>query len=136
MSNQPYDFLRGVGLFSDVSDKDLRGIATSMRQREFAEGDTIVVEGDSGVGFFLVESGTAVVTHDGVERAALGAGDYFGEVALLAGGDRTATVSAKTDVVCWALPGWSFRPLVREHPSVTMKLLEGMARQLAGRTAS
>lgn len=132
MPDEPYQFLRGVPLFSDVSDKDLQTIASSMRRRAFQPGEHIVAEGEGGVGFFFVESGTLAVTKGDVHRATLGPGDHFGEIALLAGADRTATVSAETDVVCWGMPAWSFRPLVREQPSVTIKLLEAMARQLAG----
>ena len=91
-----------------------------------------MAEGEGGVGFFFVEKGTVAVTQDDERRATLGPGDHFGEIALLAGADRTATVSAETDVVCWGMPAWNFRPLVREQPSVTVKLLERMARQLAG----
>jgi CRP-like cAMP-binding protein len=132
MSDEPFDFLRSAALFSDVSDKDLRTIAVSMRRRAFAAGEPIVVEGEGGVGFFFVESGSVAVTQGGAHRALLGSGDHFGEIALLAGADRTATVSAETDAVCWGMPAWNFRPLVREQPSVTIKLLEAMARTLAG----
>jgi CRP-like cAMP-binding protein len=132
MPDQPYDFLRGVVLFSDVSDKDLRAIAASMKRRTYTPGENIVSEGEGGVGFFFVESGTAAVTTDGTRRATLSAGDHFGEIALLAGADRTATVSAESEVVCWGMPAWNFRPLVREQPTVTVKLLEEMARKLAG----
>jgi CRP/FNR family transcriptional regulator, cyclic AMP receptor protein len=132
MPDEPYDFLRGVPLFSEVSDKDLRVIAASMKRRGFAPGDEIVSEGEGGVGFFFVESGTLSVTHDGQKLATLGNRDHFGEVALLSGASRTATVKADTDVVCWGMPAWNFRPLVREQPSVTVKLLERMARQLSG----
>lgn len=132
MPDEPYEFLRGVELFSDVSDKDLRVIASSLRRRAFAEGEPILSEGEGGVGFFFVETGTVAVTLAGTRRATLGPGDHFGEVALLAGAERTATVSAESDVVCWGMPAWNFRPLVREQPSVTVKLLERMARQLAG----
>jgi CRP-like cAMP-binding protein len=132
MPDEPYEFLRGVPLFSDVSDRDLRSIATSMRRRTFAPGDQIVSEGDGGVGFFFVETGEVAVTRDGERRATLSSGDHFGEIAVLAGAHRTATVSAVNDVVCWGMPAWTFRPLVREQPSVTVKLLEAMARQLAG----
>ena len=132
MPDEPYEFLRGVQLFSDVSDKDLQTIAVSMRRRAFAPGERIVAEGEGGVGFFFVETGSASVTQDGERRATLGPGDHFGEIALLAGADRTATVSAETDLVCWGMPAWNFRPMVREQPTVTVKLLEGMARQLAG----
>jgi CRP-like cAMP-binding protein len=132
MPDEPYDFLRGVALFSDVSDKDLRAIAASMKRRTYPPGERIVSEGEGGVGFFFVQSGTAVVSQDGTHRATLSSGDHFGEIALLAGADRTATVSAESEVVCWGMPAWNFRPLVREQPSVTVKLLERMARQLAG----
>ena len=132
MPDEPYEFLRSVQLFSDVSDKDLQTIAVSMRRRAFGPGERIVAEGEGGVGFFFVESGTASVTQDGQRRATLGPGDHFGEIALLAGADRTATVSAETDLVCWGMPAWNFRPMVREQPTVTVKLLEDMARQLAG----
>ncbi len=132
MSEGPYEFIRGVHLFSDVSDKDLRGIASSLKRRAFAQGDHIVSEGESGVGFFFIESGSVAVTKDGARLASLGAGDHFGEIALLAGADRTATITADSDVVCWGMPAWNFRPLVREQPSVTIKLLEQLARQLAG----
>jgi CRP/FNR family cyclic AMP-dependent transcriptional regulator len=132
MPDEPYDFLRGVALFSDVSDKNLQTIAASMRRRTFAPGESIVSEGEGGVGFFFIESGALVVSQDGKDVAKLGPGDHFGEIALLAGADRTATVTAEGDVVCWGMPAWNFRPLVREQPSVTVKLLEGMARQLAG----
>jgi CRP-like cAMP-binding protein len=132
MPDEPYEFLRGVQLFSDVSDKDLQTIAVSMRRRAFTAGERIVAEGEGGVGFFFVETGSASVTQDGERRATLGHGDHFGEIALLSGADRTATVTAETDLVCWGMPAWNFRPMVREQPTVTVKLLENMARQLAG----
>ena len=65
MPDEPYEFLRGVALFSDVSDKDLRVIASSMKRRAFAPGEHIVSEGEGGVGFFFVESGSVAVTQDG-----------------------------------------------------------------------
>jgi CRP/FNR family cyclic AMP-dependent transcriptional regulator len=132
MPDEPYEFLRGVDLFSEVSDKDLRTIAASMRRRAFTAGDDVVSQGEGGVGFFFVETGTLAVTLGGKRVATLGPGDHFGEVALLSGAERTATVTAEGDVVCWGMPAWNFRPLVREQPTVTVKLLERMARQLAG----
>jgi CRP-like cAMP-binding protein len=132
MPDEPYEFLRGVDLFADVTDRDLRTIASSMKRRTFAAGEDIVSEGEGGVGFFFVESGSVEVTQDGTHRATLGHGDHFGEIALLAGAHRTATVTAATEAVCWGMPAWNFRPLVREQPSVTVKLLERMARQLSG----
>ena len=131
MPDEPYEFLRGVDLFSDVSDKDLRSIAVSMRRRAFAPGDRIVSEGEGGVGFFFVETGSAAITNDG-SSSRPSAGQSLRRDRAPLRRERTATVSAETDVVVWGMPAWNFRPLVREQPSVTIKLLEGMARQLAG----
>ena len=133
MPDEPYEFLRGVALFSDVSDKDLRVIAASMKRRAFAPGERDRLRGRGRRRLLLRRVGHGRRSPRTATRVAtLGSGDHFGEIALLAGGDRTATVSAETDVVCWGMPAWNFRPLVREQPSVTVKLLERMARQLAG----
>ena len=65
MPDEPYEFLRGVALLADVSDKDLRTIAASMRRRAFAPGERIVAEGEGGIGFFFVETGSATVSKHG-----------------------------------------------------------------------
>ena len=70
-------------------------------------------EGKHGVGFFVIESGTAKVTVHGEERRTLGPGSHFGEVALIDDGVRTATVTADTDVTAHVLVAWDFRPMVQ-----------------------
>ena len=80
MPDEPYDFLRGVDLFSDVSDKDLKTIAASMRRRAFSAGEHIVSEGEGGVGFFFVEHGMLAVTKNGKDITKLGPGAHFGVV--------------------------------------------------------
>ncbi len=76
------DLLKRVPIFSDLDAKELERIASSMKERTFRAGDTVTTEGKSGVGFFVIDSGAATVTIGGEERRKLGAGDYFGEVAL------------------------------------------------------
>ncbi len=130
MPSETAELLRRVPLFSDLSSRDLEGIARTMRQRTFRAGDTIAAEGASGVGFFVIEDGEAVVSVGGEEVGRLGRGDYFGEVALIAETDRTATVKAETELRCYGLTAWEFRPLVEGNASIAWKLLEAMAKRL------
>jgi CRP-like cAMP-binding protein len=101
-----------------------------MRERKFGAGDTVTEEGAGGAGFFVVESGEADVSVEGQPRGAIKAGDYFGEIALLTGSDRTATITAKTDMVCWGMTPWDFRPLVESNSTIAWKLLTAMADKL------
>jgi CRP-like cAMP-binding protein len=126
------DLLQRVPLFSDLDRKELERIAASMKERTFSAGDTVTAEGSSGVGFFVIESGNAVVTIGGAERRRLGAGDYFGEVALLNESARTATITAESDLKCYGLTSWEFRPLVETHGSIAWKLLQAMSKQYQG----
>jgi CRP-like cAMP-binding protein len=130
MPDEPYDFLRGVPLFADVSDKDLRTIASSMRRRTFADGEHIVSEGEGGVGFFFVEQGALAVSKDGVTVARLAPGDHFGEIALLTGSERTATIVATTQLRCFGMTPWDFKPLVEGNPTIAWKLLQSLAQKL------
>jgi CRP/FNR family cyclic AMP-dependent transcriptional regulator len=122
------DLLKRVPIFSDLDGKELERIATSMKQRTFSAGDTVTSEGQTGVGFFVIEEGQAVVTVGGEERRKLGPGDYFGEVALLNESARTATITAETDLRCYGLTSWEFRPLVETHGSIAWKLLQAMSK--------
>ena len=105
-------------------------IAATMRERKFSAGNTVTEEGAGGAGFFVVESGEADVSVDGVARGSIKAGDYFGEIALLTGSDRTATITAKSDMVCWGMTPWDFRPLVESNSTIAWKLLTAMADKL------
>jgi CRP/FNR family transcriptional regulator, cyclic AMP receptor protein len=122
------DLLRRVPIFSDLDKKELERIAASMKQRTFNAGDKVTSEGQTGVGFFVIEEGEATVTVGGDERRRLGPGDYFGEVALLNETARTATITAETDLRCYGLTSWEFRPLVETHGSIAWKLLQAMSK--------
>ena len=67
---------------------------------------------------------------EGEQRGSIAAGDYFGEIALLTGSDRTATITAKSDMVCWGMTPWDFRPLVESNSAIAWKLLTAMAEKL------
>ena len=129
MPSPAADLLKKVPLFSDLDNKELQEIAGSMKQRSFSTGQQIAVEGQSGVGFFIIEDGDASVTVHGEEVRRLGPGDYFGEIALIAQTPRTATVTAETDLKTYGMTFWDFRPLVEETPGIAWKLLQSFAKQ-------
>jgi len=125
--------LRGVPLFADLDRRELNEVGSSLRERTFAAGDTVLSEGHAGVGFFVIVDGEATVTVRGEERTKLGAGDYFGEIALITGSERTATVTADSDLSCLALTSWEFRPLVEQNGTIAWKLLSALAKKLPRR---
>jgi CRP-like cAMP-binding protein len=95
-----------------------------MHERTFAPGETVVAEGGAADGFFVVESGQAEVLAAGEARGTIQPGDYFGEVALLMGSPRTATVTAATDLSCYVLTPVDFRTIVESHPTIAFKVLQ------------
>jgi glutaminase len=99
-------------------------------ERHFDEGAVIATEGSDGLNFFIVASGEASVTVQGAPVATLSPGSAFGEVALVDKSARTATVTATSPMVAYALPVWSFRPFVEERPELAWKLLEILAGML------
>ena len=98
--------------------------------RRCAKGETGIREGTGGAAFFVIASGEARVSIKGVERATIGAGHCFGEIALIDGGPRSATVTAVTDLVCYGLTFWEFRPLIERNGTIGWKLLQVLAKQL------
>ena len=88
------------------------------------------MEGSGGAAFFIIDSGEAKVSSKGVILATLGPGEHFGEVALIDGGPRSATVTAATDLVCYGLTFWEFRPLVERNGTIGWRLLQALAKQL------
>jgi CRP/FNR family transcriptional regulator, cyclic AMP receptor protein len=124
------DVLQRVPLFSGLERKELEQIGESMRERTFSAGQTVTEQGAGGAGFFIVESGEATVSVDGQQRGTIGAGDYFGEIALLTGSERTATITATSDLHCYGMTPWDFRPLVEGNPAIAWKLLQSMAEKL------
>ena len=130
MAEAPVELLQRVPLFADFDRGDLQRLARSFKERTFAAGSTVSAEGKSGAGFFVIESGEATVTVRDTERAKLGPGDYFGEIALIDDGARSATVTADSELRCYGLTSWEFRPLVESNASIAWRLLEAMAKRL------
>ena len=129
----PPELLDGVAMFAGLTRQEREAILSSMKPRTLPAGETIAVEGETGVGFFVIETGTARVTIAGEERRTLGPGDHFGEIALISRLPRSATVTAESDVRCWGLTSWEFRPIVQDNASVAWNLLELLAKLLSER---
>ena len=130
----PPDLLRKVELFESLSGRDLKRLSDSFKESSFSAGDVIATEGQRGVGFFVIADGTVDYTIHDDKVGSGGPGDYFGEVALIDDGPRTATVKATSDVTAYGLTSWEFRPLVEENASIAWELLQTMAKRLRAAT--
>ncbi len=126
----PVEAVNEVPLFSSLRPKDAAAVARLFKERRFEAGETVTREGSGGAAFFLIQSGEATVSVRGTPRAGLKAGDHFGEIALIDGGQRAATVTAATDLVCYGLTYWDFRPVVQENPAIAWGLLQSLAKML------
>jgi CRP/FNR family transcriptional regulator, cyclic AMP receptor protein len=123
-----------VPMFAGCSRRELQIVAQAAREVSHKAGTVIAREGEPGIGLFVITKGTASVTIGGSKKGTLGAGEFFGEIALLDGGPRTATVTADTDVELLGLTEWVFRGLVQQHPSIAVKTLQAMAARLRNAT--
>jgi CRP-like cAMP-binding protein len=130
MAGAPVEALQRVPLFMDLDADEISQIARLFKPRRFAQGETVVREGSGGAAFYLIESGEAMVSVDGTERPVLREGDYFGEIAVIDEGPRSATIVASTELVCYGLTFWDFRPLVQENGAIGWKLLQAMVQKL------
>ncbi len=127
---QQIEMLRRVPLFSDLSKRELDQLARTGRVVDHAEGHVVVTEGEKGVGFHLILDGEARVTKGGRTVAKLGPGQWFGEISMIDGGPRTATVSAATQLRTFGVASWDFHPLLKTSPTITFKLLVTMCSRL------
>ena len=130
MARPSAETIARVPLFAGLEQRDLERIADSFKERTYAAGETIAREGHGAAGFFVIADGTAKVSVQGEERTTLGPGDYFGEVALLDEGARTATVTAETDMTTYAMTFWEFRPIVETDARIAWKLVQALAHRL------
>jgi CRP/FNR family cyclic AMP-dependent transcriptional regulator len=122
--------LRTVPLFSGLDPRELETIARTVHERTFDAGEAVASEGEGGVGFFVISEGQAKVDVGGSEVRTLGPGDHFGEIALITEGPRTATVRAASQLKCYGLTPWEFRPLVQTNATIAWKILQALAKQV------
>ncbi|GCE20490.1 Crp/Fnr family transcriptional regulator [Dictyobacter kobayashii] len=129
------DALAQVDLFSALDKKELQALAKSCQERSYNAGATLINQGDSGVGLYIITSGTVRIskTKEGghaEDLGELGAGNVLGEMSLLDDLPRSATVTAVDDVKALLVPVWEFRTFLRNHPDVALKLLVVLSRRL------
>jgi CRP-like cAMP-binding protein len=123
--------LAAIPVFSSLSRSELEELAAWFEPKTAREGVRLTGEGDSGYSFFVLAEGDAVVTSNGAEVASLHAGDYFGEVAILGDGRRSATVRTTTPAKLFVLFGTDFRELQRTQPAIADEIEASMRERLA-----
>jgi CRP-like cAMP-binding protein len=128
------DQLRAVPLFSGLKDRELRHVLESGKEVYFEAGQAVVEEDRSGVGFHLIVEGMAAVSAHGSALSSAGPGEYFGEMSVIDGHPRSATVTAQTALTTFSIPAWSFNELLDKHPSMAKALLVEMSRRMRALT--
>ena len=123
--------LARIPLLSELSDDTRATLAEVMETAISDTGHAVVTEGRHGYAFYVIASGTADVVHDGQPLRQLGPGDFFGEIAIMGEGRRTATVIATAPLITWVLFGASFRTLESDRPEVATALQDAMRERLA-----
>jgi CRP-like cAMP-binding protein len=122
--------LRSVPLFKDFSDEDLERVAQMTKRVEFEAGHTVANQGEMGVGFHQIMQGSADVIQDGTKIGELKPGDYFGEISLIDGGTRSATVTTSSPTTTLSIAVWDFTRLLEHQPELVRKLLIGLCHML------
>lgn len=115
--------LKEVPLFEGLSRSELRAIVPSLRERWFNDGETIVEEGSAGGPFFLIAEGRAKLVLGGKTRKTFGPGQFFGEISVIDGGPRSATIVADGRVRALSLTSYSFKAILDENPPIARKVM-------------
>jgi len=124
------DMLESIPLFRGLEKEELMAISNSSKEINFRAGETIVKEGDAGLGFYLITEGRALVKRKGKTLAKLGRGSFFGEMSLLDDQPRSADVVAEETTKCRVLLRWNFWSVVSKNQKIPRAMLQEMARRL------
>jgi CRP/FNR family cyclic AMP-dependent transcriptional regulator len=126
------DMLASVDLFQGLTKKELQAVCDMAREQAFAAGAVVAAEGDAAGRFYLILDGKASVTIGETNRvlATLGPGDYFGEISLIDGEPRSATVTADTPLRTLSIASFNFRAILNQFPAMTRKILLEMCRRV------
>jgi CRP-like cAMP-binding protein len=127
-------FLQKVPLLQGLNNRQLERLAKRFVERDYPSGRTIVSQGQGGEGFFIVEAGRAEAVREKMDGTKVlvnqfGPGDFFGELALLDDGLRTATVSATEDTKCLVLTRWDFLGTLKEDADMAVEVLQELAKR-------
>jgi CRP/FNR family cyclic AMP-dependent transcriptional regulator len=134
-SLSPVELLRSVPLFADLEPRELKSFSQVAVPRSFPAATRVFHEGDHSDACYIVRSGSFRVTREhsdgrAITLATLGPGDIFGELAMLDGEVRSASVEALSDGELLALPAGEVRSLLARHPEITVKLIAALVRRL------
>ncbi len=124
------EHIAAVPMFCACTRRELHAISRLATEVEVPEGKVLTTEGEPGHEFMIVISGTAVATKNGQQVAAFGPGDFFGEIALLDPGLRTATVVAQTPMSLAVVGQREFGEILDEVPTLAHKVMRGLAHRL------
>lgn len=122
--------IAAVPAFAVCTRKELQTLTRLATELDVPEGRVLTAEGQPGHEFMIVLDGVAEATRDGRNIASFGPGDYFGEIALLDPGPRTATVTARTAMTLAVIGPTEFRAALEEVPMLSSKIMRGLARRL------
>jgi CRP-like cAMP-binding protein len=129
-TNVGAELLSTVDLFTGLKKRDLSKVANTLKELSFPAGAVVTEEGSSDSRFYVIAEGEARVTVNGRRRNTLRAGDYFGEIALIDGGPRSATITSETPLRTYSLAPWNFKPLLKENPDIAYNILVEMCKRL------
>ncbi len=124
------DTIAGFALFADLTTPQRENVVDVFAEQWFADGEKVLRQGLSGSGLYIVLDGTAAIRIDGVDRATLRAGDYFGEISVLLGEAPTADIAAIGPLRCLVLPSSQVESFLKANPNVMFRLLQGEARKV------
>jgi len=124
------DILAGFALFADLSTPQLESLIETFGEETFNDGERVLRQGLTGSSFYVILDGSAFIRVDGVDRASLRAGDYFGEISCLLGVPPTADIVARGPLRCLVLPSQELEGFLVGHPQVMYRLLQGEARKV------
>lgn len=125
-----------VPFFSGLDTKSKKALLAQGKEMLYRAGDTIVTEGTTGVGFYLILDGSAEVRKKGKVLATLSKGKFFGEMSLIDDMPRSADVVAIQPTKCWAITSWSFAALVKVHPDLALSMLKEVVKRLRAAQSS
>ena len=122
--------LKKTPIFAKTSESSLKTMLKAAIEKTVQTGAKLVEKGEAGAGFYLILEGKAEVIANGEKLAEFGAGDFFGELAVIDGEPRTADVVALTDTTCIVVSQWAMRSIISTHAEIALSMLEELARRL------
>jgi CRP/FNR family transcriptional regulator, cyclic AMP receptor protein len=129
-TDQKLELLKRVPLLAGLGRRELEEVARLVEEVDVKAGKVLMREGDSGSEFFLLVTGTVGIDRGGTRVFTMGGGDFFGEIALIDEGPRTATATAESDSKVLVLGHREFHSLMDQFPSIRTSVLEALARRI------